>query len=82
MNELRLEIQRYVFAAHDMRLYLDTHPGDMRAFEIFQTLVQKAEELVEEFENKYGPLTAASSAYNESDTWLCSPWPWEREGNA
>lgn len=47
MNELRLEIQRYAFAAHDMRLYLDTHPGDTRAFTIFQSLTRTAKKLTE-----------------------------------
>lgn len=82
MNELRLEIQRYAFAAYDMRLYLDTHPGDARAFAIFRTLTETAEKLMDEFESKYGPLDAAASACDESDMWLNSPWPWEKGGNA
>lgn len=82
MNELRLEIQRYSFAAHDMRLYLDTHPEDTRAFAVFQNLTQTAQKLTEEFESKYGPLDAAASARGTEDLWVNCPWPWEKGGNA
>ncbi len=81
-NDLRLEIQRYVFAAHDMQLYLDTHPNDAKAFSIFRSLAQKAEELKTEYQANYGPLTPAAARDYDSYLWLKGPWPWEKGGNA
>ncbi len=81
-NELKLEIQRYCFSAHDMQLYLDTHPTDTKAFALYQALVQKAEALKQEYQCKYGPLNVISAADGETYTWLESPWPWEKGGNA
>ncbi len=81
-NDLKLEIQRYAFAAHDMRLYLDTHPDDSNAFRLFRALNMKCQELKEAYQCKYGPLNAESAADYDSYVWLEGPWPWEKGGNA
>ena len=75
-------IQEYNFAYYDMLLYLDTHPDDKKAFEIFKSLVSKTKELVKEYEKNYGPLSAKSAAGFDAFEWLKSPWPWEKEANA
>lgn len=80
-NDLLKQIQCYNFAAYDMLLYLDTHPGDKKAFELFKDLVSKVKALRCEFEQAYGPLTPFNTASQESFNWLDSPWPWEKEGN-
>lgn len=75
------QIQMYNFAAYDMLLYLDTHPDDKAAFEMFRELVAKTRALKAKYEQSNGPLTAYSSADMRSFTWLESPWPWEKEAN-
>jgi spore coat protein JB len=80
-NSLMKELQSYHFAAYDMLLYLDTHPKDKKAFEMFKDLVKKMNLLKEEYENKYGPLTPFSAAKFDTFTWLEGPWPWEKEAN-
>lgn len=75
------KVQAYNFAAHDMLLFLDTHPDDKSAFAIFKDLVVKAKNSMAEFEKTYGPLTAFSSAAFDTFNWLESPWPWEKEAN-
>lgn len=75
------KVQSYNFAAHDMLLYLDTHPDDKSAFSIFKDLVRNTKKAKEEYERKYGPLTAYSAANCDSFNWLDSPWPWEKEAN-
>lgn len=67
------------FAAYDMLLYLDTHPKDKRAFEMFRSLVEKATALKQEYEEKYGSLTPFNSAYKSEFDWLDNPWPWDKE---
>lgn len=80
--DLRLEIQRYCFAAHDMQLYLDTHPTDKKAFAIYKSLIQKSKELKAEYVENFGPLTVADNAKLDSYAWLDGAWPWEKGGNA
>lgn len=75
------KIQRYRFAAHDLLLYLDTHPNDKAAFKMYQDLVAHARKHTAEYEAEYGPLTALSAADSEKFIWLKSPWPWEKEAN-
>ena len=76
------KLQSYNFAAYDMLLYLDTHPSDKKAFEMFKELVSKTRKLKSEYEKSYGPLTPYNAANFDTFTWLESPWPWEREANA
>lgn len=75
------QIRSYTFAAHDILLYLDTHPSDKEAFEMYKELVGKAKSLKSEYEEKNGPLSAFGAAYQKSFNWLDSPWPWEKEAN-
>ena len=80
--DLKLEIQRYVFAAHDMQLYLDTHPKDEKAFALFKSLTQKANELKEAYVKNFGPLMACDAAEYDKYIWTKGCWPWEKGGNA
>lgn len=75
------QLQNYHFSAYDMLLYLDTHPCDKKAFELFKELVKKYESLKKEYEQNFGPLCAFSSAFSNSFDWIDSPWPWEKEAN-
>lgn len=81
-NDLKLEIQRYCFAAHDMQLFLDTHPKDEKAFALFVSLTKKAEELKKEYVKKFGPLSVSDNAEYDTYRWTENPWPWEKGGNA
>ena len=75
------ELQSYRFAAHDMLLYLDTHPDDKKAFGLYKELVNKYMALTKSYEAENGPLTAFAEANSNSFNWLDSPWPWEKEAN-
>ncbi len=65
------------FAAWELHMYLDTHPCDRTANEMFRKYTAEAEMLKAEYEQKYGPLTPKAS--NDAD-WLSDPWPWDSEG--
>lgn len=75
------KLQSYNFAAYDLLLYLDTHPDDKPAFNMFKELVAKFKELKAAYQKSYGPLTAYDSAMSSSFDWINSPWPWEKEAN-
>ena len=80
-SKLLQKLQSYNFAAYDMLLYLDTHPDDKSAFEIFKDLLCNVKKIKADYEKIYGPLTPYSAAAFDSFEWLNSPWPWEKEAN-
>jgi spore coat protein JB len=75
---LMKKIATYQFAAHDLQLFLDTHPGDTAAMEQMQRYEAMAAPLVEQYEKQYGALTKRREDGNNWD-WIKAPWPWESE---
>lgn len=75
------QIQQTNFAAYDMLLYLDTHADDIKAFKMYKSLIQKRNTQMEQYENKFGPLSQSAAAMQDTFNWLDNPWPWEKEGN-
>ena len=74
----RYELQAMCFAAHELNLYLDTHPNDQSMMSLLNDYRRKAEDLTKAYEEKYGPLTVSSSGMeNSAYSWIESPWPWE-----
>lgn len=75
-------VQKYMFAAYDLQLFLDTHPNDSEALKMYAEIVKKANSAREDFEKNHGPLTAFSAA-NDTETWQWSknPWPWDNADN-
>lgn len=71
------KLSAYAFAAYDWNLYLDTHPEDSGAIEMFRKMTDKAKALCKEFEEKYGPLTAENTPSGEAWSWINNPWPWD-----
>lgn len=67
------------FAAWEMHIFLDTHPNDRGAMESLRKYDQSAQALRQEFESKFGPLTARDIYGDTSFSWVNNPWPWERE---
>ena len=80
MNEKEMrqrKISAESFAAWELPLYLDTHPGDVTAHEAWKKHMAKRDELVKAFEEKYGPFTGSSDFSAPTGMWLRDPWPWE-----
>ena len=76
--ELLTYLNAYSFAAHDLNLFLDNNPNNRDGIRLFNEYTQKANELRNEYERKYGPLLVdASTTYPWA--WNNSPWPWENE---
>ena len=80
MNEraaLLNKLNAYAFAAYDWNLYLDTHPNDTDAIAMFRKMADRAAELRDEYQMKYGPLTADASMDKSRWNWIDNPWPWD-----
>jgi len=80
------ELMALDFAAHDLSLYLDTHPEDREAFEVYKELLRLAKVGRERYIRQYGPLCKRDLEEAECYTWLMDPWPWDaqrrKEGKA
>ena len=73
---LLLFIQKSGFAAHDLGLYLDTHPNDQKALCLHRKYCKELKELKDKYQKVFGPLTINYPC--NKWRWLEEPWPWER----
>ena len=74
------ELMAIQFAAHDLSLYLDTHPEDKEAFATYKELLALYKEGEKRYVKMYGPIMKTDLAGADSYTWLDGPWPWEITG--
>ena len=65
--------QTMAFAAWDVRLFLDTHPGDPSALQLYQQLCQQAPK--PNYACTFVPCGGKRWA------WTDEPWPWECDAN-
>ncbi len=80
-EKLLQKIMAYTFAITDLNLYLDTHPDNKEAFDLFKKYISDKKELTKEYMRTYGPLTVTKTTgvkYN----WLNNPWPWDKTGGS
>lgn len=68
-------IQAYYFSLADLTLFLDVHPNNKNALELYNRYVNDLNETKEIYINNYGPLTLDSINQN-SWQWV-NTWPWE-----
>ncbi len=74
-------IRAISFVMDELRLYLDTHPKDKKALNMFLDYMKQRHDLIAEYTNKYGPI---DSYYINSDgtwSWINEPMPWKAEAN-
>ena len=66
------------FAMVDLNLYLDVYPNDKEKINLYNQYRREKENLLKEYENKYGPITTISDSLNTFPwAWNNMPWPWE-----
>lgn len=79
------------FCVNDLTLYLDTHPTDEQALDLFHQYETERKNLLEQYEAEFEPLTVdcvkADSLHQNHDsckyagqkhfTWVDGPVPWE-----
>lgn len=75
---LMKKLSSYDFAAHELHMYLDTHPNDTSAESALAFYEKRANELRSEYEEKFGPLSA-DSAEGSRWAWISDPWPWDTQ---
>ena len=68
-------IQAYYFSLADLTLFLDVHPNNKNALELYNRYVNDLNETKETYINNYGPLTLDS--INQNNWQWVKSWPWE-----
>ena len=77
-ERLLLDLSRMAFAAHELNLYLDLNPTDISMLTLFNDYRMRTNELMKEYESKYGPLTVSSDNVGQNNfMWVKDTWPWE-----
>lgn len=78
-SKMLLDLSEVSFAAHELNLYLDLHPDDQSMLSLFNDYRKKADQLITEYEEKYGPITLSSSSMDSVPfLWEADVWPFER----
>ena len=81
MNEqcmLLGKIKKYDFSLKELDLYLDTHPDCRRALELYNKYTVLKNKCVQEYTERFAPLTPEQNNSSEHWKWVDDPWPWER----
>lgn len=77
-----LDLNQVQFAMHDIHLYLDNFPNDSSMINEFNKNREIYNELLKDYENKFGPIVINSDNLDGSPwRWNNEPWPWEGSGN-
>lgn len=78
------DIQALDFVMLELGLYLDTHPEDKEAFELFRYYAKLSDQARDAYQQQDGRLLTKRAAAGQSAyTWLSEPWPWNlTEGTA
>ena len=71
------DVQAKSFLAHDILLYLDTHPGDQQAFAAYQRALNDRREAVKVYEQRVGALQTDDLRYRERFDWVDGHYPWQ-----
>ena len=72
------QIQQMAFAAHDINLYLDTHPNDSNAINLYNEYNKQEKMLNDAYERQYGPIDLSDNEGLSMTpwSWIDEPWPW------
>lgn len=74
-NDLMRAIMEADFVATDLKLYLDTHPDDSRALELYREAVRQYKACKATFEDTFYPLNATAAGRNGEWDWPCGTFP-------
>ena len=76
--KLLTDIDALGFAMIDLNLFLDVNPNNRDAINLFNQYRNEKDNLTNEYESKYGPLSIDSNSLNSYPwAWNNMPWPWD-----
>lgn len=71
------ELQALDFCVVELGLYLDTHPNDSEALELYRAFQLAYKEKREAYVRRYGPLSTQDIVDSDEYNWISDPWPWD-----
>ena len=77
----KTELQVMGFALQELALYLDTHPDDKEALELYRTYQKMYHKGMMTYSENCGPLNHGTPVDDRTYTWMNDPWPWEFAAN-
>ncbi len=81
-SKMLLELGEISFASHELNLYLDVHPNDKSMIALFNDYRRKSNQIMNEYERKFGPISIDSEALNVTPfAWEEEKWPFEGGNN-
>ncbi len=75
------KMQALAFAVNELALYLDTHPEDEEALELYRRYQKMYHDASAEFSKDCRPMTHDTPVDHKRYTWMDEPWPWEYAAN-
>ena len=79
-QQLLTQISAISLLAHDLHLFLDTHPGNEEALKDHQKLSEQFQKLEQQYEQQYGPLlNFGHQTVGAPNNWIKEPWPWQNK---
>lgn len=76
----KTELQTLAFLIQELVLYLDTHPNDQEALELYREYQKMYHKGKMEY-NEQKPLVHGMPTKGDRYRWLDDPWPWEYAAN-
>lgn len=71
------EVQEKSFAAHDLLLYLDTHPDSAEAWQAYREAAEARARAVLAYEQQVTALTPDGLLRRDDFDWADGPFPWQ-----
>ena len=81
-EEALINLGQMHFAMHEANLYLDNFPNDMNMINKFNEFRTSYEQLLNEYQSKYGPIEITSPYMTTSPfAWSNDKFPWDRRAS-
>ena len=77
----KAKLQILAFAIQELALYLDTHPEDREALELYRKYQKLYDRAAAEYSQNCAPMTHMTAVDHPEYTWMNDPWPWEYAAN-
>jgi len=78
-EEALINLGQMHFAMHEANLYLDNFPNDMDMINKFNDFRKSYEQLLNDYQSKYGPLEINNPYMTTNPfAWSSKSWPWDR----
>ncbi|MFV0313615.1 MAG: spore coat protein CotJB [Anaerotignum sp.] len=82
-DEMMTRLMELDFISLDLGLFLNTHPDNTNAINVYNEVITAADTLRMKYEQNHGPLCSFRSYATDTSQWQWdnNPWPWQKSAN-